>query len=305
MNAPSRMLDQRALTALRRLEWRLRRRPVETPLAGEYRSIFRGRGMEFDQVVKYQFGDDIRDVDWNVTAKLGDLYRKVFVEERELTVFVIVSDDPALQFGSGATSKRDVLFELAAVTMMLAVVNRERAGLLHVGPAGASLFEPSRRRARILSAVASLFSAPAPDPGAAHGFISWPLVSQPIPRGALVVWLGEPPAQEPPLEWAAFRRRHPVIGVRVEDAWERTGPTASNFMAYDPRAHEVVWVDGSRASRAAHAAWRAERQRLWKAWWPDPMDSLVVDAAADPLAAVVRFLKTRGQAGAGHAPGGP
>jgi uncharacterized protein (DUF58 family) len=302
MNAPTRVLDQRAISALRRLEWRLRRRPVETPMAGEYRSIFRGRGMEFDQVVKYEFGDDIRDIDWNVTARLGDLYRKVFVEERELTVFVVVSDDPALQFGSGRSSKREVLLELASLIMMLAVVNRERAGLLHLTPEGARLFEPSRRRARILSAVATLFAAPAPDP-AGGDFRSWPLISQAVPRGGLVVWLGEPPSAPPPLEWAAFRKRHPVIGVRVEDAWERTGPTAKDFTAYDPHAHEIVWFDGSREGRAAHAEWRAERERIWAAWWPDAMDRLVVDADADPLAALVRFLRTRHSGGGTHSAG--
>jgi uncharacterized protein (DUF58 family) len=304
MNAPSRILDQRALTALRRLEWRLRRRPVETPLVGEHRSIFRGRGMEFDQVVKYEFGDDIRDIDWNVTARLGDLYRKVFVEERELTVFVVVSDDPALQFGSGRSSKREVLLDLAALILMLAVVNRERAGLLHLTPQGARLFEPSRRRPRILSAVANLFAAPAPDP-ATGGFRSWPLFSKAVPRGGLVVWLGEIPSEPPPLEWAAFRKRHPVIGVRVEDPWERTGPTVEGFTAYDPHAHRIVRLDGSPESRAAHARWRAERERLWNAWWPDPMDRLTVDAEADPLAAVVRFLRTRGGGAAGRLSGQP
>lgn len=302
MNAPSRILDQRALAALRRLEWRLRRRPVETPLAGEYRSIFRGRGMEFDQVVKYEFGDDVRDVDWNVTARLGELYRKVFVEERELTVFVVVSDDPALQFGSGRVAKRDALLELASLVLMLAVVNRERAGLLHLRPEGARLFEPSRRRARILHAVASLFAAEPPDPAGA-AFTGSPLFDQPPPRGGLVVWLGEVPAFPPPPEWAAFRRRHPVIGMRVEDAWERTGPTVKDFTAYDPHAHEVVWFDGSREGRAAHAAWRAERERLWAAWWPDARDRLVVDAEADPLTALVRFLRTRDGGAQAHRSG--
>jgi uncharacterized protein (DUF58 family) len=292
MNAPSRILDQRALTALRRLEWRLRRRPVDTPMVGEYRSIFRGRGMEFDQVVKYEFGDDIRDVDWNVTARLGELYRKVFVEERELTVFVVVSDDPALQFGSGATAKRELLLELASLLLMLAVVNRDRAGLLHLTPGGATLFEPSRRRGRILSMIAKLFSAATPDPaiGPLRGS---PLISHPVPRGGLVVWLGEVPEAPPPLEWAAFRRRHPVVGIRVEDAWERSAPDAKDFAAYDPVAHEVVWMDGSREAREAHAAWRAERERIWSAWWPDARDRLVVDVDADPLTALVRFLRTR------------
>lgn len=286
-------IDPRAQTALRRLEWQLRRRSVQTLLAGGYRSVFRGRGMEFDQVVRYEFGDDIRDVDWNVTARLGDLYRKVFVEERELTVYAVVSDDPALQFGSGAASKRDVLFQLAALTLMLAVVNRERAGLLQVTPEGSTAFSPTRRRARILSALAALFGAPAPDPAPATPFAPWPLISQQAPQGALVVWFGEVPASAPPPEWAAFRRRHPVIGVRVEDAWERDGPAAQGATAYDPAAGQLVWMNATAAGRAAHAAWRAEREARWAAWWPNPGDRLVVRADEDPLAALVGFLRAR------------
>ena len=88
------------LALLRQLEWRVRH-AVENVLSGEYRSAFRGRGMEFDQVVKYEFGDDVRDIDWNVTARLGEPYRKKFVEEREVTLLLVFEDSPSLHFGSG------------------------------------------------------------------------------------------------------------------------------------------------------------------------------------------------------------
>ena len=101
------------IALLRQLEWRVRH-AVENVLSGEYRSAFRGRGMEFDQVVKYSFGDDVRDIDWNVTARLGEPYRKKFVEEREVTLMIVLEDTPSLQFGSGAQSKREALLELAA-----------------------------------------------------------------------------------------------------------------------------------------------------------------------------------------------
>ena len=299
MNAPSPVIDPRAQSALRRLEWQLRRRSVQTLLGGAHRSVFRGRGMEFDQVVRYAYGDDIRDIDWNVTARLGDLYRKVFVEERELTVFAVVSDDPALQFGSGATSKREVLLQLAALVLMLAVVNRERAGLLRQTPVGQTLYAPTRRRARLLSTLADLFATEPPDPARSDPFRPWPLLSGPVPQGALVVWFGEIPHEPPPPEWAAFRRRHPVIGVRVEDPWERAPPQAGGFTAYDPTAGGLAWVETTSASRAAHEAWRTAREEIWRAWWPNPLDRLVVDTGADPLAALVGFLRAR-RAGAAH-----
>src|SRR5471032_2530620 len=96
------------LAILRQLEWRVRH-AVENVLSGEYRSAFRGRGMEFDQVVKYTFGDDVRDIDWNVTARLGEPYRKKFIEEREVSLLLVFDDSVSLQFGSGAQSKREAL----------------------------------------------------------------------------------------------------------------------------------------------------------------------------------------------------
>src|SRR5512144_1252154 len=131
------------LALLRQLEWRVRH-AVENVLSGEYRSAFRGRGMEFDQVVKYEFGDDVRDIDWNVTARLGEPYRKKFVEEREVTVLLVFEDStsrdfavvlgfecsPASDFGSGPQSKREALLELAGLVMLLGAVNRDRVGFV-------------------------------------------------------------------------------------------------------------------------------------------------------------------------------
>src|SRR5476651_1370785 len=95
---------QNPLALLRQLEWRVRH-AVENVLSGEYRSAFRGRGLEFDQVVRYEFGDDVRDIDWVVTARLGEPYRKKFVEEREVTRLLVVEDCPTLNFGAGTQSK--------------------------------------------------------------------------------------------------------------------------------------------------------------------------------------------------------
>src|SRR3954468_22705529 len=122
--------SQSPLAMLRQLEWRVRH-AVENVLSGEYRSAFRGRGMEFDQVVKYQWGDDLRDIDWNVTARLGEAYRKKFVEERELSMILLMEDSPALQFGSAGRSRRETLLETAALLMLVAALNRDRVGLFY------------------------------------------------------------------------------------------------------------------------------------------------------------------------------
>jgi hypothetical protein len=152
---------QSQLALLRRLEWRVRH-AVANILSGEYRSAFRGRGMEFDQVVKYEFGDDVRDIDWNVTARLGDPYRKKFVEEREVTLLLVFEDSPSLQFGSSALSKREALLELAGLVMLLGAVNRDRVGYVHATLHGYQVKEPVRGRGQILHAAATLLGAPVP-----------------------------------------------------------------------------------------------------------------------------------------------
>jgi len=152
---------QSQLALLRRLEWRVRH-AVANVLSGEYRSAFRGRGMEFDQVVKYEFGDDVRDIDWNVTARLGEPYRKKFVEEREVTLLLVFEDAPSLQFGSSALSKREALLELAGLVMLLGAVNRDRVGYVHATPQGYQVKEAVRGRGQILHAASTLLGAPPP-----------------------------------------------------------------------------------------------------------------------------------------------
>ncbi|HKB90502.1 MAG TPA: DUF58 domain-containing protein, partial [Opitutaceae bacterium] len=144
-----------SITLLRQLEWRVRH-AVENMLNGDYRSVFRGRGMEFDQVVKYQFGDDIRDIDWNVTARLGEHYRKKFIEERELTLLIVFEDTLSLQFGSGEKTKREAALELIGLIMLLAAINRDRVGVIHVQPGGHTLWEPVRGRSPILHNAAKI-----------------------------------------------------------------------------------------------------------------------------------------------------
>src|SRR5262245_48909807 len=185
------------LALLRQLEWRVRH-AVENVLSGEYRSAFRGGGMEFDQVVKYAFGDDVRDIDWNVTARLGEPYRKKFVEEREVTLLLVFEDSPSLHFGSGAQSKREALLELAGLVMLLGAVNRDRVGFVHCGPGGNLFREPVRGRGQILHAAATLLARPAPAATAATPSIPWQFLARAAPKHSVLIWLGDFPPRVAP-----------------------------------------------------------------------------------------------------------
>jgi len=293
------------LALLRQLEWRVRH-AVENVLSGEYRSAFRGRGMEFDQVVKYTYGDDIRDIDWNVTARLGEPYRKKFIEEREVTLLLVFEDSVSLQFGSGAQSKREALLELAGLVMMLGAVNRDRVGFLHASPEGYYLREPVRGRGQIMHAAAQLLGKPAPalesaaqtqdprpetqDPTS----IPWRLLAHAAPRHSIMIWLGDFPPRIEPEGWSVLSRRYQTMGFRVDDPWERELPDTRIFTAYDPVSGRLVNLNGaSSAQRAAHADWVAQRDTSFRALFPNPLSRLTVRTDEPRLESLVRFFQAR------------
>jgi Protein of unknown function DUF58 len=316
------------LALLRRLEWRVRH-AVENVLSGEYRSAFRGRGMEFDQVVKYEFGDDVRDIDWNVTARLGEPYRKKFVEEREVTLLLVFEDSPSLQFGSSDLSKREALLELAGLVMLLGAVNRDRVGYVYAAPAGYHLKEPVRGRGPILHAASTLLGMPPPalqdqpvrarsaptlstppfivpplaaPAGAAKDphrdrpaacDIPWQLLARTAPRHSIVIWLSDFPPREVPEGWGVLRRRYNTMGFRVDDPWERALPAGDSLVAYDPLAGRLVTLDGTAMQRLAHTEWVQRRAAAFRDLFPDTLSRLVVSTEEPRLDALVRFFHAR------------
>ena len=322
---------QSQLALLRRLEWRVRH-AVANVLSGEYRSAFRGRGMEFDQVVKYEFGDDVRDIDWNVTARLGEPYRKKFVEEREVTLLLVFEDAPSLQFGSASQSKREALLELAGLVMLLGAVNRDRVGYVYAAPNGHLVREPVRGRGPILHAASTLLGTPPPalqdlgfqkpdtgehkpesgkkdaaaqlsglpaEASAKAGIrypqseIPWQLLARAAPKHSILIWLSDFPPREAPEGWSVLQRRYQTMGFRVDDPWERALPAGDTLVAYDPLARRLVTLDGTAAQRAGHAEWVKRREDAFRQLFPDPLSRLIVSTREPRLEALVRFFHAR------------
>lgn len=134
-------------------------RTVNDLFAGQYKSVFRGRGMEFDEVREYQPGDDVRSIDWNVTARAGVPFVKRFCEERELTVLFLVDVSASGAFGSGARSKLDLVVEVAALLMFSALKNNDKVGLLTFCDTVLDYYPPRKGKANVLRLVRQLVAA--------------------------------------------------------------------------------------------------------------------------------------------------
>jgi uncharacterized protein (DUF58 family) len=148
------------MSSMRQLEIRTRRM-VNDSLAGSYHSVFKGRGMDFDEVREYSPGDEVRTIDWNVTARAGRPFVKKFTEERELTIFLLVDISASGNFGSGLLSKRDLAAELASVLAFSAIRNSDKVGLLLFTDQVETYLPPKKGRRHVLRVVRDiLYHAP-------------------------------------------------------------------------------------------------------------------------------------------------
>lgn len=283
---------------LRRLEWRVRQ-ALETVLTGDYRSSFRGRGMEFDQVVKYSWGDDVRDIDWNVTARLGEPYRKKFVEEREVCLLVVFEDSPSLQFGSGERTRRETLLELAALLMLLGAVNRDRVGLLYASPAGFWFRRPLPGRETTLHTASLLLGQEPPPLGGDPAVeLPWRFALTCAPRHSVLLWLGPFAPGPEPEGWRVLRRRYQTMGFRADDPWDLELPQGRLLPVFDPLAGRITMLNpSSPGERAAHADWRARREATFTELFPNTVDRMAARTDAPVFDAMVSFFHRRIRSG--------
>ncbi len=158
------MIDRDLIARLRRIEIKTSRL-ANQEMAGQYRSVFKGRGMSFEEVRPYQAGDDVRVIDWNVSARTGELFIKVFVEERELTVFLLLDMSASANFGTRGSLRRELIAEVAAVHAFSAIKNNDRVGLFIFTDKVAHFVPPKKGRTHVLRVIRDILEFDAPRSG--------------------------------------------------------------------------------------------------------------------------------------------
>lgn len=254
------MITPELLAQVRRLTIRSRR-AVEEVFAGAYRSAFRGRGLEFAEVREYVPGDDVRTIDWNVTARAGRPFVKRYEEERELTVIVALDCSASLAFGSRGRTKRETAAEAGALLALAASRSRDRVGLLLFTDRIELYVPPSKVRARALRVVRELVAFEPEgrdtDVGQALSFLA-----RVLRRRAVIFLLSDWIAPPFDRELAFLGGRHELTVIEVRDPLEADWPATGLLTAQDlETGRERVLSVGSAAARSAYRAVRARHAR--------------------------------------------
>ncbi|CAN5381924.1 DUF58 domain-containing protein [soil metagenome] len=271
------------LKKIRRLELRTRRL-VNSSFAGQYHSVFKGRGMNFDEVREYAPGDEIRSIDWNVTARMNTPYVKKFTEEREMTVMLLVDVSASGTFGSVELSKRELAAEVAAILAFSAIINNDKVGLLLFSDTVELFIAPKKGRMHILRLIREMLYFE-PKGTKTNLSVALEYLNKVITRRAVVFAISDFIAPEYTKALTVASRRHDVVALPVVDPGEETLPDVGLVTFEDAETGEQIEINTS--SRAVRNEFAAAEERRRKA-----LDKLLGTRGVDvvPLATNEDYL---------------
>ena len=287
------MIPRETLKKIRRIEIRTRR-SVNDVFAGRYHSVFKGQGMEFQEVREYVPGDDIRAIDWNVTARTGSPFVKKFTEERELTVMLLVDISASNRFGSTAQLKRDLAAEVAAVLAFSAIANHDRVGLILFSDRVEKHVPPAKGATHVLRVVSEILNAkptsPKTDLEPALRYLN-----QVVRRRSVAFLISDfiAPSCEHLLRVTA--RRHDLVSLVIGDKRESALPAVGLVDFEDAETGRRIVVDTSHAPtrRALLARQTERRDTLLRQLARARSDAIELDAGEPYALQLARFFRQR------------
>lgn len=290
MNDPKEILRK-----IRRLELRTRRL-VESSFAGQYQSVFKGRGMNFEEVRPYTPGDEIRSIDWNVTARTGEPYIKKFTEEREMTVMILLDVSASGNFGSVEESKREMAAEIAAILAFSAIHNNDKVGLLLFSDRVELFIPPKKGRHHILRLIREmLYFEPSGRGTDLSGALEY--LNKVVTRRSLLFVVSDFLAPDFSRPLTVTAKRHDTVALRIVDPAEENLPDVGVVLLEDPETGEQIEVDTSRRSISRSYAKHAEdRLRdLGRLFGARGIDLLELRTDSDYLPVLRGFFDRRGR----------
>lgn len=281
------------LKKVRRIEL-VTRGIVRAAVGGEYHSVFKGQGIDFDDFREYAPGDEVRSIDWNVTARMGTPFIKKFVEERELTVFLCVDVSASKNFGGRDQSKRELAAEIAALFAFSAITNQDKVGLLLFTDRTESFVAPRKGSTHALRIIRDILYCQPQGKGTDIGMALDKLTSH-LPRRCLVIVISDFIAPDFSRQLGVASVRHDVVAVQISDAAEDELPNAGWIRLLDPETGEMLDVNTGSA-RVRHeyqnlrARWQAGLHQTFK---NASVDKLDIRTGMNYQAALHAFFKRR------------
>ena len=263
--------------------------------AGQYHSAFKGRGMAFSEVREYQFGDDVRDIDWNVTARFHRPYVKVFEEERELTVMLLIDVSGSLDFGTQKQMKRDMVTEIAATIAFSAIQNNDKIGVVFFSDRIEKYIPPKKGRKHILYIIREMLNfqpeSKRTDVKQAVEFLS----SVQKRRTTAFILSDFYVREEFQQSLQICNRKHDVVAIQVYDKRARELPDVGLMKVVDAETGHEQYVDtGSKALRQAyHKYWNSRQAQLEETFNKSNVDHVSVATNEDFVKALMMLFKQR------------
>lgn len=287
-------LTQDILRKVRKIEIKTRRLSANI-FAGQYHSAFKGRGMAFSEVREYQFGDDVRDIDWNVTARFNRPYVKVFEEERELTVMLMIDVSGSLDFGTRVQMKRSMVTEIAATIAFSAIQNNDKIGVVFFSDHIEKYIPPKKGRKHILYIIREMLDfkpqSRMTDIGGAMEFISG-VMKRRCTAFVLSDFYERNDFTQP---LTIANRKHDVVAIQVYDHWDRKMPDLGLVRMVDAETGVEQYVDTSsrRLRDAHHRYWMKRQMRLNETLQKCNVDSISVATDEDYVKQLLLLFKKR------------
>ena len=263
--------------------------------AGQYHSAFKGRGMEFAEVREYQFGDDVRDIDWNVTARLHRPYVKVFEEERELTVMLLVDVSGSLDFGTASETKRDMAKEIAATLAFSAIQNNDKIGVIFFSDRIEKYIPPKKGRKHILYIIREMLDfhpvSHKTDIAAATAYLT--RVMKRRCTSFIISDFYDDKDFEKEMEIA--NRKHDMVAIQVYDQRAKTLPDIGLLKVRDAETGHEMYIDtSSKKLRRAHTAyWLKREEQLKTTFAKSKVDWVSVATNEDFAKSLILLFKKR------------
>ena len=264
--------------------------------AGQYHTAFKGRGMAFSEVREYQFGDDIRNIDWNVTARYSHPYVKIFEEERELTVMLLIDVSGSHDFGTSRKFKRNVITEIAAILAFSAIQNNDKTGVIFFSDKIEKFIPPKKGKSHILRIIRELIDFK-PDNLGTNIPEALRYFTNVIKKKCTAFVISDFMDQHADLERAlsVANNKHDVVAVRIFDERETELPSIGMLKVKDAETGNYVWVNSSDPlTRTRYKAWWLEQSdRLKGIFTRCGVDAAMINTNEDYVRALMNLFKKR------------